>query len=75
MVTEEDDNKRKTPGLAHSIYDYVMGVLWLCLGGFFLLHNRFGVEIKMDKGLATIFGVSALLYGLFRIYRGYKKRY
>jgi len=52
-----------------------MGILWLAVGGFFLLHNKFGVELNIDKVLTTIFGVSALLYGAFRIYRGYKKNY
>jgi len=52
-----------------------MGVLWLVLGAFFLLHEKFNINLGMDKVLTTIFGVSAVLYGSFRIYRGYKKNY
>jgi hypothetical protein len=42
------------------------------VGIFFLNHSRFGLEGKFDPLLANIFGGTCILYGLFRIWRGYK---
>jgi hypothetical protein len=76
MNFDPEERRRKTNTLMHSIYDYGMGVLWLGLGIFFLLHDKFGIEItKLDTTLTTIFGVICIMYGLFRFYRGYKKNY
>jgi hypothetical protein len=35
--------------------------------------KKFGYDLQLDKALTGIFGVSSLLYGSFRIYRGFKK--
>ena len=75
MANDYEDKRRKTTTLLHSIYDYVMGVLWLSLGVFFLLHKKFGINLDIDPVLTNIFGASAILYGAFRIYRGYTKKY
>ncbi|MER3498063.1 MAG: hypothetical protein C4308_05210 [Chitinophagaceae bacterium] len=75
MAMETNDGRRSSRNQIHSIYNYAMGVLWLVLGAFFLLHEKFNINLGMDKVLTTIFGVSAVLYGSFRIYRGYKKNY
>jgi len=75
MANDYEDKRRKTNIFLHSIYDYTMGVLWLCAGGFFLLYKKFGIELNIDEVLTTIFGVAAVLYGAFRIYRGYRKNY
>lgn len=71
-----DEQRRKTKRTLHSVYDYVMGALWLCMGGFVLLHKSFGLSLEgFDPTLITIFGVAAAMYGAFRLYRGYKKNY
>jgi hypothetical protein len=75
MANDFENKKRKTNIVLHSIYDYSMGVLWLCLGGFFLLYKKFGIELNIDTVLTTIFGAAAVLYGAFRLYRGYTKNY
>ena len=76
MADNYEDKRRKTSGVLHSVYDYVMGALWFCLGGFFLLHNKLGVELAgFDDTLLKIFGGAAVLYGGFRLYRGYRKNY
>ena len=75
MANDYEEKKRKTNVFLHSIYDYSMGVLWLCAGGFFLLYRKFGIELNMDTVLTTMFGVAAVLYGAFRVYRGYRKNY
>ncbi|MFI5186582.1 MAG: hypothetical protein ACHQF0_07660 [Chitinophagales bacterium] len=75
MANDYEERQRKTKIFLHSLYDYSMGVLWLCAGGFFLLYKKFGIELNFDSILTTIFGISAVLYGAFRIYRGYQKNY
>ncbi len=75
MANDYEDRRRKTNIFLHSLYDYAMGVLWLCTGGFFLLYKKLGIELNLNTVLTTIFGISAVLYGAFRIYRGYRKKY
>jgi len=69
-----DDKEKKSSSLLRTIYDYTMGVLWLGVGIFFLFHKKWGYDLKLDVLLTNIFGVSAVLYGLFRIYRGFKNK-
>jgi len=71
-----DSKNRNTSSLLRSIYNYTMGVLWLGVGIFFLFHEKWGYEFFKGKErlLGQIFGVSAVLYGLFRVYRGFKKQ-
>lgn len=68
-----EEKQEKTTSKLRSIYDYTMGVLWASIGGFFLIHKKIGYDLQLDQTLTTIFGVSSLLYGAFRIYRGFKK--
>ena len=69
-----DDKERKTSSWLRTIYDYTMGVLWLGVGVFFLFHQKWGYDLGVRQSLTIIFGVSSMLYGLFRIYRGYKNK-
>jgi len=69
-----DDKEKNTSSWLRTIYDFTMGVLWLGVGIFFLFHKKWGYDLKLDVLLTNIFGVSAVLYGLFRIYRGYKNK-
>lgn len=60
-----------------SIMDYGMGVLWFGMGIFmiFIKHFNTGLEARFDDPTMKGFGAVCLIYGLFRIYRGYKKNY
>ena len=60
-----------------SIIDYGMGLLWISMGIFLLFNNHFNTKWKerLDDPALRIFGAVCLLYGGFRIYRGYKKNY
>lgn len=72
-----DSKDRNSSSLLRSIYNYTMGVLWLGVGIFFLFSEKWGFEFftsEKQKPLGVIFGVSAILYGLFRLYRGFKKQ-
>ena len=72
-VMNFEERQRNSTSRLRSIYDYTMGVLWIAVGVFFLFQKKLGYDLQLDKTLTTIFGVSSLLYGAFRIYRGIKK--
>ena len=80
MLEEYERQKRKQVATMKSILDYGMGTLILLLGLFFLFRGQLGKIPVNDylgdpDSLEKIFGVFSVLYGAWRIYRGYKKNY
>jgi len=73
MRADPEERRRRTNSALRSVYDYVMGALWLGLGIVFVWHEKFGFELDLDPTLKLIFGIAAILYGAFRLYRGYRK--
>jgi len=78
MIEEYEKQKRRRLALRKSLMDYSIGVLIVFMGVFFLVRHKFNLDFnitfppnEMDK----VFGVICLLYGAWRIYRGYKKNY
>jgi len=73
MDRQDYEQKRaRQQSITRTVYDFGMGVLWTCVGIFLLFHEKLGVALNFDNLLANIFGTACILYGLFRIYRGYK---
>ena len=77
MPQAEDPDKynEKRYRLRRSIMDYGMGGIILCFGVFFLLAAKLGVAFQIDDTFRYLFAGLCLLYGGFRIYRGYKQNY
>lgn len=80
MFEEYEKKKRKQIAGMKSLMDYGMGLLILLMGLFFLFRMQLGrISINESLGkpdmLEKIFGSFCLLYGAWRIYRGYKKNY
>ncbi len=82
MALEEFDREemsRKNKGYAFmkSIMDYGMGLLWLGMGFILLFSDKFGIKIdaRFNDPALKAFAIVCLVYGIFRIYRGYKKNY
>lgn len=76
MTQEQDpDSRSRRYMLRRSIMDYGMGVIIFCLGIFFLIAPKFKVVFGIDEMFRYMFGGLCILYGLFRVYRGYKKNY
>lgn len=80
MLEEYERKKRKQVAGMKSISDYGMGVLIFLLGLFFIFRMQLGknpVNEKLGKPdtLELVFGGFCILYGIWRIYRGYKKNY
>ena len=78
MSEEYERQKRRRLALRKSVMDYSIGMLIVLAGIFFLIRQNLKLDLnntyppnEMDK----IFGVICLLYGAWRIYRGYKKNY
>ena len=60
-----------------SIMDMGMGLLWSAMGIFFIFIRYFntGWEARFDDPAMKAFGGICLLYGVWRVYRGYRKNY
>ena len=77
VLEEYENRKRKQVTQMNSIKDYGMGILWMATGVFFLFHDKLNVPFGNDASswLDKFFGGLCILYGGWRIYRGYKKNY
>ena len=79
MLEEYEKKKRKQVAQMKSLMDYGMGLLILAAGAFFFFRSKFG-KIPLNERfppdqIDNIFGAICLVYGAWRIYRGYKKNY
>jgi hypothetical protein len=75
MSFDQQEKRRKNYVTMRSVKDYGMGILIAGCGIFFLFSEKFGVAIDLDAIFKNLFGGMCVVYGLFRIYRGYKKNY
>jgi hypothetical protein len=71
------DVKERNTRLMRSIMDWGMGILWLCMGAFFIFVKHFSrvLAAQYDDPVMKWFGGVCIVYGIFRMYRGYKKNY
>lgn len=74
---EELTSREKGYLRMRSIMDYGMGLLWLGMGVFMIFINKFSTDLaaKYDSSAFKVFGAVCIIYGFFRIYRGFKKKY
>ena len=78
MLEEYEKRKRKQVSFMKSLLDYGMGLLIFFAGIFFLFRHRIGTELNEKfppTDLDNVFGGLCILYGAWRIYRGFKKNY
>jgi hypothetical protein len=78
MIEEYEKKRKKQVSSMRAVFDYGIGTMILALGVFFLIRDRFDLAFNQrfkpdvwDK----VAGVMFVLYGSWRIYRGYKKNY
>ena len=68
--------RRRAYANRRAIMDIGMGFIYAVMGGFFLLARPLGFTIDFPPvPFNYIFGALCLMYGGFRIYRGFKKNY
>ncbi len=75
MNTDSTDRKTKNYILRRSLLDYGMGAIILGFGIFFAFAERFGFSFTITPGFRYAFVGLCVVYGGFRMYRGYKKNY
>ncbi len=75
MNDSTNDRKTKNYILMRSIMDYGMGTVILGFGVFFAFANKLGFDFRVDSFFRYFFAGLCAVYGVFRIYRGYKKNY
>ena len=75
MTNESQNNRRKQYSMMRSILDYGMGGLILLFGFFFLFSEKLGFEFEMEPIFKYFFSGLCIVYGAWRIYRGYQKNY
>jgi hypothetical protein len=71
MIEDYQEQQRKRTARIRSFMDFTMGGLFIAIG-IVLLSYQVGTLGEINrKGLGILF----ILYGIWRIYRGYKKDY
>ena len=76
-IEEYESQRQKQIAQMRTITNYIMGALFFCLGVFFLIYDKVGIDLlgRKPSPIDLIIGVMFVLYGGWRIYRGYKKNY
>lgn len=78
MIEDYEKKKRKQVASMRSLMDYGIGVLILGAGIFFFFRDQFDMTLNAlypPNSIDKIFGVVCVVYGGWRVYRGYKKNY
>jgi hypothetical protein len=75
MDNEAPDRRTKGYILMRSIMDFGMGVLIFGLGIFFLFAPKLGIQFQLEPIFRYFFAGLCMIYGGWRVYRGYKKKY
>ena len=78
MAYDYEEKKKKQISSMKSITDYGMGIFFSILGLVFLFYEQLGIDFSRFSKRSVIdilFGIISLMYGIWRIYRGYKKQY
>jgi NADH:ubiquinone oxidoreductase subunit 5 (subunit L)/multisubunit Na+/H+ antiporter MnhA subunit len=71
MIGDFQEQQKKRTSRIRSIMDFTMGGLFIAIGIVLLIYKVGTLEEFNRMGLGVLF----ILYGIWRIYRGYKKNY
>ena len=71
MLEDFQEQQRKRTIRIRSIMDLTMGGLFIVAGTLLLIYKVGNLGDLNRKGLGVLF----ILYGIWRVYRGYKKNY
>ena len=75
MENDAPDRRRQAYSLRRSVLDFGMGVMIFGFGVFLIIAPKLGYDFNIDDFYRYTFSGLWLLYGGWRIYRGYKKNY
>lgn len=74
-VADRESRRTGMDRFAHTLLDAGRGLVIFGAGIFFLISDRLGISLSVDGVYRYCFAGLCLLYGGWRIYRGYKKNY
>lgn len=78
MFEEYEKKKRKQVSTMRALADYGVGSVIVLVGLFFFFRDKWNISFNDDfppDTIDKIFGAICVMYGSWRIYRGYKKNY
>ena len=75
MALEQRERRAKNYILMRSIMDLGMGLVIFGFGVFLFLAPRLGIEFNVEPLFRYFFAGMCIVYGAWRIYRGFKKNY
>jgi uncharacterized membrane protein HdeD (DUF308 family) len=78
MIEKYQEEQRKKTSRLRSLMDMTMGLLVVFIGICFLLYEQLNLKKIFGKEHSSLDYVIAglfIVYGIWRIYRGYKKDY
>jgi small neutral amino acid transporter SnatA (MarC family) len=77
MLEDFQEQQRRRTVRMRSIMDFTMGAIMFLAGVFFLIYGELGIKLRGREHSTLDYALGALfvLYGIWRIYRGYKKDY
>ncbi len=77
MIEDFENNRRKQVSRMRSVMDYVMGFIFVVIGVYFFTYQQLDINVfnREPSTLDYFIGGLFAIYGIWRIYRGYKKNY
>ncbi|MBZ4188461.1 hypothetical protein K7B07_06145 [Niabella sp. 3A5MI-3] len=80
VKSNEDYERQRNKQVAgmRSVLDYAMGVVIICVGVFLIIRHRFDIPLNKrfpPDAIDIFLGALFVIYGGWRIYRGYRKNY
>ena len=77
MIEEFQEKQRRQRSRMRSMVDYTMGTVFFLVGVYFLVYEKLGWKLlnREPSSIDYFIGLLFVLYGSWRIYRGYKKNY
>ena len=75
METDPIEKRRNSYMLMRSVMDYGMGLIILGCGVFFIASPYLGIDFTIDPFFRYFFGIMCIVYGGWRMYRGFRKDY
>lgn len=74
---EQLSDREKNAIRMRRITNYTMGVFFIAVGFFFMFPTKYTAQYinQYDPLVIKLFAGLCWVYGLFRLYRGYKKNY
>lgn len=77
MIEDFQEKQRKRTARVRSFMDFTMGSLLFLVGIWFLIYDKVGINVfnREPSDIDYVIGGLFIVYGVWRIYRGYKKDY